>query len=1521
MADTPLRQMKGYELREELGQGGFGVVYRAYQPIVGREVAIKIILPIYANQPGFIRRFESEAQLVARLEHPYIVPLFDFWRDNEGAYLVMRYLRSGSLRELIEQSAISPQRTVKIVNQVASALAMAHRNGVVHRDVKPHNILMDGEGNAYLTDFGIARTQSGIDADEETMFSGSPAYAAPEVITTGAAKPQADIYALGIVIYEMLTGKHPFTGEKVTSMLIAQLNEPVPPLPDELGLPDAVNEVIQKATAKDSDERYTDAMQLANALKVALLGKSATSPLDDTPIDARNPYKGLMAFEEADANDFFGREALVGAILTRMVEEPQTGHPDYRRFLAVVGSSASGKTSTVQAGVLPALRNGAVDGSERWYIVQIEPDDRPITNIYNALLSIASRTPPDLETRLRTDPHSLNDMVAAVLRDPDSELLLVIDNFHETWTLTEDEQERIHYLQMLYHAVTTPQSRVRVLILLRSDFYDLPLHYEGFASLMQERTQLVFPMTREELSSAIQFPAENVSVQIEKDLREAILEDIGSDANALPLMQYALAETFEQREGRRLTATGYRKAGGIYGALSTRAEAVYAALPTTPIVHPTDPHAPPMNEQDIAKQVFLRLVEMTELGVRRRRAERRDLIAMSDPAAVNHVLDEFGAARLLMFEGKLGSREPQVEIGHEALIQVWERLKEWVEESRDDIRVEEALRRATDDWLKAQRDPSYLLTGGRLAGFASWAASTQMALTPDETAFLTASDEAYQQKEREEEARQQRELQLAQDKAETSRRAATRLRLLAGVLMVAFLAMGVLFVMTRNAQAAAETAREEAARRAEEALSLKRAFVAQVQLINGRSDIALAVALQAVEIDNPSPVITSILMETAYTRGTRQIYQDHQSKVMAVALSPDGTLMVSGGGKYTPTQEEDDDHIIRLWDVKSNQVLRTFEGHGATVWSLAFSPDGTQFASASADQTLKIWDVQTGALLHTLTGHSAIVRTLAYSPDGTRLLSGSGDYSDGTMTETDDFSVRLWNATNGEALCTFAPIDPLKSEVRSVAFSPDGVSALSASGAEYNPDGENVIIEWEVERCRERTRMYGHTNIVQHVDYSPDGTRFVSASADNSVIVWSLINNQPLRYLNGHGDWVNTAIFDRSGQYIVSGGWENSAILWNANTGNMLYQFVGHDAPIQALAFNADGLHFVSASQDGTLREWDYESPLLIARYGRSTTEVGNHVAYSPDGASLLISQNDGTLVLYNTATQERLASLSGHEGEVYSIAFSKDGQRILSSGSDGKVLLWDVATRSLLRPFEGHEGIVWRAVFSPDETQILSASDDSTVRLWDVNTGELLHIFSEGVSEVYTAAFAADGKTIFAGTLDNVVIRWDATTYDELSRTEGHTAAPYTSAASPDGRYFVTGGYDNRLILWDANTGALVRQFYGHSKSVAAVAFSPDGQTLISASSDRSVRFWDVNTGTEKGRIEYGVNLVDMALSADGTTLALAADDELTTTYQLPILDLPQLREWITANRVTYTLSCEEGTLYGVEVDNCSNQ
>jgi len=492
--DTPAGQgIRGYELLDEIGSGAYGAIYRAIQPSVGREVAVKVIHRKYASDPEFVRRFEAEAQMVARIEHPYIVPLYDYWRDPEGAYLVMRYLRGGNLETALKNGPWDVDQAARLLDQVAVALAAAHRAGVVHRDIKPANILLDGTGNAFLTDFGIAKDLTGeMHITNEGAVIGTPDYISPEQILSHPVTSQTDIYSLGAVIYETLTGEKPFPDSSLANVIYKHLHEPIPLVSDSRpGLPAQIDVVIQRATAKEPSDRYATALEMAEAFRLAAVGEEAGAIAPAEAIiplvgEVYNPYVGLRAFQEADADDFFGREALVQQIIARLNPGVAVSDP---RFLALVGPSGSGKSSVVKAGLIPALRDGAIPGSEKWFVAEMTPGAYPLEELELALWPVAVDPPPSLVEPMKRDARGMLRTIRRILPDePGAQLLLIIDQFEELFTLVDDNERRDFFLDSLLQALGLPRSPLRVVITLRADFYDRPLQYEALGKLLKQNT-------------------------------------------------------------------------------------------------------------------------------------------------------------------------------------------------------------------------------------------------------------------------------------------------------------------------------------------------------------------------------------------------------------------------------------------------------------------------------------------------------------------------------------------------------------------------------------------------------------------------------------------------------------------------------------------------------------------------------------------------------------------------------------------------------------------------------------------------------------------------------------------------------------------------------------------------------------------------------------------------------------------------------------------------------------------------
>ncbi|MFL5807811.1 MAG: protein kinase domain-containing protein, partial [Roseiflexaceae bacterium] len=1219
-ADFSGRTIKSYELRERIGAGGFGAVYRAQQLGVGRSVAVKIILPQYANRPEFIRRFESEAQIVARLEHPHIVPLYDYWRDTDGAYLVMRYIRGGSLQNALGGGPWQLDRISRLLEQAGAALGFAHQLGVVHRDIKPANILLDANGNAYLADFGIAKDVGNIDPDDSTqsgVLVGSPAYLSPEQIRDEPVTPQTDIYSLGIVLYELLAGAHPFADLSPAERLSKQLNEPLPSLnTTHPELPIALDAIIQCATAKRPADRYPGVLQLLvdwqragvsghTTSSSGLLARTvpATTPtlqdrlattLDIEPGAAgeltvtdiaqiENPYKGLRAFFEADAADFFGRETLTRRLLERMAEEsvvrgqlsvvgddrrqtmdhgPRT--TDQSRFLAVVGPSGSGKSSVVRAGLIPVLRRGGLPGSENWFVVEMVPGAHPLEELEAALLRMAVNPPPSLLEQLQADERGLLRAVKRALPAGEaSELLLVIDQFEEVFTLVEDEAARVHLLNSLVAAVTDPRSQVRVIVTVRADFYDRPLLYPGLSELIRLRTEVVTPLTLKELEQTIVGPAERVGLRLEPGLALAIVNDVCEQPGALPLLQYALTELFERREGHTLTLAAYRASGGVLGALARRADALYEGLDA--------------QGKETARQLFLRLVTLGE-GVEdtRRRVRRAELAG--DNEVMNGVISIFGRYRLLTFDRDPITRDPTVEVAHEALIRRWGRLQGWLDESRDDLRVQRRLAAAAYEWRQAHHDPSFLAAGARLAQFEALAADTDLALNEEETTYLRASMDERDRREIAERKRQAHELDL-------QKRATSRLRYLVGALFVFLIvAIGLsVFAFNSRADAVAQRQRAEDNLTRSEAQRLAAEASALLQA-RGNADLIALLSIRSLRTQYTLQG-DAALAGAAMLDYPHQLFIGHTQQAWSVAFSPDSRYMLTGSL----------DHTARLWDTQTGQELRRFTGHTDTVRSVAFSPDGKYVLTGSNDTTARLWEVATGHEprqfigheLRQFIGHSKGISGVAFSPDGKYVLTGS-----------DDTTARLWEVATGHELRQFI----------------------------------------------------GHSKGISGVAFSPDGKYVLTGSHDTTARLWNAQTGAELRRFTVHTSWIEAVAFSPDGRYVLTGGVDRTARLWDAQTGEERRTFSGHTSPIFGVAFSPDSRYVLTASQDRTTRLWDTQTGQELRHFaGRPSTGV----AFSPDGRYLVIASADPTVRLWNTQISTELPTLTGHTNAVWSLAFS----------------------------------------------------------------------------------------------------------------------------------------------------------------------------------------------------------------------------------------------------------------------------
>jgi WD40 repeat protein/serine/threonine protein kinase len=1484
------RTVKGYQLIERLGEGGFGVVYRATQLSVGREVAIKAILPSHANRREFIQRFENEAQLVARLEHPRIVPLFDYWREPNEAYLVMRYLRAGSLRDRMRQGRLSNTEILAVLDHIVSALDLAHRSGVIHRDVKPENILLDEDHNAYLTDFGISVATT---AAKGGGISGSPDYISPEQILEGDPSPKMDIYSLGIMLYELVGGKHPFESQTPLEKLRSHVRTPLPTLQN---VPTPLNSVILHATEKNPDSRIGSVMQLFVELQAAIKGeRSSTIELAIRSIII-NPYKGLRAFTEADSAVFFGRERLVRQLLARL----QENHP-LRNFLAVVGPSGSGKSSVVSAGLVPVLRNGAptadevetvlipsdeamaylaapagaeIPRPENELIVQIVPGSQPLQNLVAGLLSIASQPLPDLSARLGGDPTAL----LGALREIGGRTLLVIDQFEEVFTMAEPEQDRLQFLELLRTAVIASDSPLRLIITLRADFTDRPLHYE-FGALMRQRTEFVLPLSAGELERAIAEPARQVGLEVDPELIATIVHDVKGELGALPLLQYALTEAFDRRTGQTISLAAYESSGGVYGALARRAQEVYDGLDET--------------GKGIARHVFLRLVTLGE-GVRdtRRRVRQSELLKLSGAAQsvdVQSVLDAFSKYRLIAFDVDMSTREPIVELAHEALLHAWALLREWLDASRVDIRLHRWLVAAVAEWEQSGRDQSYLLSGTRLAQYEDWRATAGFLLTGEELSYLNDSTARRRAQEEAELARQSRE-----------QRKALEMQSLA---------------LTANSRQTG---------------------------LQHLPDLALALGVAANLIPSPPDQSAQLLFELAPMPGTRTVFGGHKDTVWTVAVSPDERYALSGSGGFSPASNfyqkmptylplntrsaPYSDNSARLWDLKTGSQLREFAGHTNTVTAVAFSHDGGFILSGSADASIRIWDRESGREVRTLT-HSAQVLSIAVR--GELLLASDYDFESGRG------NLILWNWQTGGEIRRFAG---QRDVIYSVAISPDGQRILAGcgpSGPFSEHSGDNDLALWDLHAGEILRRMRGHKDAVFQVAFRPDGRSAVSSSADSTLILWNLDDGSAISTLRGHTTFAYTFAVSPRGDRVFSASFDLSVILWDVERAQQIRRFHGHTGPVTSAQFLSDGRRVLTGAVDKTMRLWDIYSADEVLRMGApsglgmwAVASDGRRAITSAGGSAIFAPQSPvNPLQLWDLRTGELLRELGRQRNTIFEAVLLPDGEHLLTVSGDffmphaeNRMVLYEAATGREVRRYESTGSALSGLALLPGGKQVATIVFGDEVVIWDIESGAIVRRFASTAPGFRAVTVSPDGRLLLVGSALGILTVWNLESGELVHQLQGHSLHVYEVAVTPDCAWAVTVSNDTTVVVWDLVSGEQFLRFQQHSTSVQALALHPRHAWALTGDDQGTLLLWELFTGKVLRRFDgHTGGIWDIAFIENGDFALTTGGDGNLILWKVAPQAVEELVSWTRENRYVRDFTADERKLYRVE-DNLSN-
>jgi hypothetical protein len=389
------------------------------------------------------------------------------------------------------------------------------------------------------------------------------------------------------------------------------------------------------------------------------------------PFTGRNPYRGLRKFTEDEAEFFFGRTAAIQSLLNTIkhLVDPQTG-PELPDLITVLGPSGSGKSSLVRAGLIPALRQGDLPGSEHWPIKVMVPGPHPLDELAAQFVEPTGRGLPAVRADLNGGEKALHQLMLESLTrantPEDAVFVLVIDQFEELFTLCENETERQTFLAQLLYVAQARRNRGLIILTMRADFYGKAAAYKRLADVITLNQMLVSPMTDKELREAILLPAEAVGLELEKALVETLLNDTAKAPGVLPLLQHTLQELFHQRDGNLLTLEAYRAMGGVKGALAHRADAILDSLP--------------MAQRQIVRRIFMRLVQPGDgTAVTRRRATFNEVLTGDSQAGeVESVIQLLADANLIVTGRNQETDEILLDVTHEALLEEWLFSQHWV---------------------------------------------------------------------------------------------------------------------------------------------------------------------------------------------------------------------------------------------------------------------------------------------------------------------------------------------------------------------------------------------------------------------------------------------------------------------------------------------------------------------------------------------------------------------------------------------------------------------------------------------------------------------------------------------------------------------------------------------------------------------------------------------------------------------------------------------------------------------------
>ncbi|MFE9687353.1 PQQ-binding-like beta-propeller repeat protein [Streptomyces sp. NPDC006285] len=1097
------------------------------------------------------------------------------------------------------------------------------------------------------------------------------------------------------------------------------------------------------------------------------------------------PYRGLARFETGDSRLFFGREQLTADLVDLLRR---------RRFAAVFGPSGSGKSSLLRAGLIPALRQAQ------------EPDLRPA--------AIRILTPGERPARSHAPL-----LTPAIPRDGSTvaDTFVIVDQFEEVFTLCHDAAERARFVDLLLTA-RQPESRLRVLLAVRGDFYGRCAEHRDLADALRDANLLAGGMSPTELRDTVVKPATAAGLTVERALTTRLVKEVTDAPGGLPLLSHALLETWRRRRGKTLTMAGYEAAGCLDGAIAKTAEKVYGRLTE--------------DQAAAARRVLLRLVAPGDGTPDTRRPVERAELPGTGRDDTAEVVEALAWSRLLTLDGDT------VEIAHEAVITAWPRLRDWIEEDRERLRVHRNLTEAAHAWQELGREEGALSRGRRLAAAQEHFGGAQREDLNDlEHAFLDASCD-HEQKGR--------------------RRYRLVLTAVTAALCLALVAAGLAVGQWRSAVTAQHLAQSRQLAAQSSALLDTEPDLASLLAVHAyrtsptREATAALYAAAALPLrerltGGTKPVDSIALSPDGHTLAThsgddkirvwnlpggrlRHTFTGHNTSTVA-AFSPDGrTLAVAGGG------------LVRLLDPVTGRKLRTFTVPDGAVRGMAFSPDGRTVA-ASSPAAVRVWDVATGRLWHSFTSDPEAV---VFGPDG-RTVAAAGRNG----------RVQLWDLATGR---TRTAHDSRSQDV-SVAFSPDGRTYAIA-----RTDGLVQLRETATGTVR-RTISAGPVGF-NEMAFAPDGRTLATRGEGDTVRLWDTASGTAIVTVTAghHGQGALKVALSADGRTLVTSNSSDPTIrVHGLSVERPQTTLSGHAGTyIADMAFSPDGRTMTTVHQGPTGRRsvqlWDVGTGDREATLALDTDLADREkqvpypvsrlaaVGFSPTGRALAARAVKNRVIEVRVAATGRLRQIR----------------------AVGAIEVRDVATGRLLKTQALRT--IDKAVFSPDGTRLLIVGEKGTVRIWHLSTGALHTAHTSPGESVRAVAFTPDGSTLAVVDIEtggDQVTLIDTATGRTQRTIEPNRPSIMSLAFSSDGHILATASSSGVVKTWDRRTGRLQGSFSAGGE-VASLAFSPDGRTLA-AGGVRGVQLWDL--ATRQTRITLPTRArAAVAFSPDGQTLAIDA-------------------------------------------------